>query len=55
MRLRPKNFAMLLIAVFLLPLLVRAAIYYAGERSGSWYDADWLSRFADFSGHRDGG
>jgi hypothetical protein len=43
MRLRPKNYAMLLNAVFLLPLLVRAAIYYAGERSGSWYDADWSS------------
>jgi len=43
MRLRPKNFAMPLIIVFLLPLLVRAVIYYAGERSGRWYDADWSS------------
>ena len=38
-----KNIPMLLLAIFLLPLLVRALIYYAGERSGSWYDADWSS------------
>lgn len=43
MRLRRKNVPMLLVAVFLLPLLIRAVIYYAGERSGSWYDADWSS------------
>jgi hypothetical protein len=43
MRLRPKNFAMLLLIIFLLPLLLRAIIYYAGEHSGSWYDADWSS------------
>lgn len=43
MRLRPKNAAMLVILIFLLPLLVRAVVYYTGERSGSWYDADWSS------------
>jgi hypothetical protein len=43
MRLRPKKFTMLLLAIFLLPLLVRAVVYYAGERSVSWYDADWSS------------
>jgi hypothetical protein len=43
MRVRPKKFTMLLLVVFLLPLLVRAVVYYAGERSISWYDADWSS------------
>ena len=43
MRLRLKKLAMLLLVIFLLPLVVRAVIYYAGERSASWYDADWSS------------
>jgi hypothetical protein len=43
MRLRRKNIPMLLVLIFLLPLLLRAAVYYAGDRSGSWYDADWSS------------
>jgi len=43
MRLRPKKVSMLLVLIFLLPLLVRAVIYYAGERSVGWYDADWSS------------
>src|SRR5262249_26567910 len=34
---------MLLLAIFLVPLLIRAIVYYAGERAGSWYDADWSS------------
>jgi Protein of unknown function (DUF3750) len=43
MHLRSKKIAMLLLVVFLLPLLVRAVVYYASERGGSWYDADWSS------------
>jgi Protein of unknown function (DUF3750) len=43
MRLRRKNVPMLLLVIFLLPLLIRAVVYYAGERTGSWYDADWSS------------
>ena len=43
MRLRPKKVPMLLLVIFLLPLVLRAVVYYAGERAGSWYDADWSS------------
>jgi hypothetical protein len=34
---------MLLFLVFLLPLLLRAVVYYATERPGGWRDADWSS------------
>jgi hypothetical protein len=43
MRLRTKNVVMLLLAVFLLPLLIRAVVYYATASAGSWRDADWSS------------
>jgi hypothetical protein len=40
---RTKKLAMILLCVFLLPLLLRAAVYYASERPGGWWDADWSS------------
>jgi uncharacterized protein DUF3750 len=40
---RTKKLAMTLLCIFLLPLLVRALVYYAGERPGGWWDADWSS------------
>jgi len=43
MRLRLKHVLMLLLAIFLLPLVLRAVVYYAGARAGSWRDADWSS------------
>jgi hypothetical protein len=43
MRLRLKSVLMLLLAVFLLPLVLRAVVYYAGESARSWRDADWSS------------
>jgi Protein of unknown function (DUF3750) len=43
MRFRPKKLAMILLCVFLLPLLVRALVYYVSERPGGWWDADWSS------------
>jgi hypothetical protein len=43
MRPRLKNIPMILLVIFLLPLLVRAVVYYAGEHAGSWRDADWSS------------
>jgi hypothetical protein len=43
MRVRPKNIPMILLLVFLLALLLRAVIYYATERPGGWWEADWTS------------
>jgi len=43
MRPRLKNVPMILVVIFLLPLVLRAVVYYAGERAGSWRDADWSS------------
>ena len=43
MRFRTKKLPMILLLVFLLPLVIHAVLYYAGERAGSWYDADWSS------------
>jgi hypothetical protein len=43
MRPRLKKVLMILLVVFLLPLAIRAVIYYADERSGRWWDADWSS------------
>jgi hypothetical protein len=43
MRFRTKNIPMVLLLLFLLPLVLRAVVYYATERPGSWRDADWSS------------
>jgi len=43
MRFRTKKLPMILLFVFLLPLLLRAAVYYVSERPGGWWDADWSS------------
>jgi hypothetical protein len=43
MRFPSKKLPMILLLVFLLPLLVRAVVYYVGERPGGWRDADWSS------------
>src|SRR5262249_37270489 len=43
MRFPSKKLAMTLLLVFLLPLLVPAAVYSAGGRPGGWWDADWSS------------
>jgi Protein of unknown function (DUF3750) len=43
MRLRTKNVPMLLVLVFVLPLVLHAAIYFASARATSWRDADWSS------------
>lgn len=43
MRFPSKKLPMILLFVFLLPLLLRAAVYYASERPGGWWDADWSS------------
>ena len=43
MRFRVKPILMILIVLFLLPIAVRAALYYATERPGTWRDADWSS------------
>jgi Protein of unknown function (DUF3750) len=43
MRLRVKTILMLLLVIFLLPLAIRAAVYYATARPGTWWDADWSS------------
>lgn len=43
MRIRVKTIGWLVLAVFLLPVGVRAAIHYAGEHPRSWRDANWSS------------
>ena len=43
MRIHVKTIGWLVLAVFLLPVGVRAAIYYAGEHPRSWRDANWSS------------
>jgi len=43
MRLRVKAIVLTFIAVFLLPLAVRAALTAFDERPRSWHDADWSS------------
>src|SRR5438445_493826 len=43
MRFPSKKLPMILLFVFLLPLLLRAAVYYASERPGGWWDAAWSS------------
>jgi hypothetical protein len=43
MRSRFKTIRMTLLVLFLLPIVARAALYYATERPGSWRDADWSS------------
>jgi Protein of unknown function (DUF3750) len=39
----PKRLMLLVLAVFLVPLIARAALYAAGNAPRSWYDADWSS------------
>src|ERR1043166_1256236 len=43
MRFPTKKLPMILLLVFLLPLLIRAVVYYVGERPGGWWEADWSS------------
>ena len=43
MRLRVKAIVLTFIALFLLPLGIRAALSAFQERAGSWQDADWSS------------
>src|ERR1051326_8153081 len=43
MRFRSKKLPMILLCVCLLPLLIRAVVYYVSERRGGWWDADWSS------------
>jgi hypothetical protein len=43
MRVRTRKIPMILLLVFLLPLLIRALVYYATERPGGWWNADWSS------------
>ncbi len=40
---RPKRIMLLVLAIFLVPLIARAALYAAGTAPRSWYDADWSS------------
>ena len=40
---RRKLIMLAIVAVFLAPLLARAALYAAGDGPRSWRDADWSS------------
>jgi hypothetical protein len=42
-RTRRKKFMLLILALFTIPLIVRAACYFAGNAPRSWRDADWSS------------
>ena len=42
-RTRRRTFMLIIFALFLAPLLARAALYWMGDDARSWRDADWSS------------